>query len=672
MYTGTAKLAKGIKMNYFMKTSHLPPRLPGQVGAAGKFQITLMILCSYALVLLWTPAPVRAVTLPETAKLLPPETVLLVDVQNMSRLKKQFEETSFYKLCKDPAMAPFLDDLKTKWREQSRMRKNKPHGLLAGIDELPEGRVALAVVFNEKLKDTKDPPSLLLIQWGQNINKIREAADKKVRQAVEDGDHRKTEDYRGVDITTIIRESSRVLNFCFIEDCLIVSSDMDFLKFVIAHIRGAGSPTLADDADYSSTMRAVKLRDSEQIDCYVSIKQIIKKSIDAVDVDRDTTTSQQTFKPEMTIGNLGLDNVISFGCSISPGAVPTASAGSSFGKALLRIRGQKKGIPKMLEVESAPLRTPRFIPDSAYSISFVNFNIKNAYSELGKILSSFSPQLAAIMFMPLIPASPQGEPPLQIKAGIVDHLGSQIIIAQSMNAPVSGADITGSETSLIAIAIENRGALEKSLSRLHSTILAANNPDASRQFLGHTIYLLEFRGFLPGMISPPTRPMQNPNGGEIPKMPKYAFTVTDTHLIFSKESSVEQVLRTLNSTENVSVVSKRWFNIAKSSIPSLAGLVTLQNDAVWGKYVWSEMRNLSKQMKEKEKESDIKVGVGGRAGSVFSQILSSRARNQLFDFSLLPEFDVVKKYFGLSAIYGISKSDGFFFEFKNLNPPDVD
>ena len=39
------------------------------------------------------------------------------------------------------------------------------------------------------------------------------------------------------------------------------------------------------------------------------------------------------------------------------------------------------------------------------------------------------------------------------------------------------------------------------------------------------------------------------------------------------------------------------------------------------------------------------------------------------DFSLLPEFGVVKKYFGLSAGYGISRPDGFFFEFKYLNPP---
>ena len=47
-------------------------------------------------------------------------------------------------------------------------------------------------------------------------------------------------------------------------------------------------------------------------------------------------------------------------------------------------------------------------------------------------------------------------------------------------------------------------------------------------------------------------------------------------------------------------------------------------------------------------------------------------RFDLFNFSLLPEFDTVRKYFGLSAFYGISTPEGFFFEFKYLNPPATD
>jgi hypothetical protein len=635
---------------------------------SNKFHFTIILFCSYALVLLWKPAPVRALTLPETAKLVPPETVLLIDVQDLSRLKKQFEETDFYKLYKDPAMAPFFEDVKTKWREKSQTRKNKSLGLLAGVDELPEGRAVLALVFNERLKDANEPPFLLIIQWGRNINKIKETVDKMVNKAVEDGNHHKAEDYRGVDITTITRKSSKTFNFCFIEDCLIGSTDLDILKFVIAQVKGAGSPTLGDDADYSATMRAVQLQDAEQIDCFVNIKQIIK----ITKINTDTKDKAQTI-----IDNLGLDNVASFGCSIGPGALPTAPSRSSFGKAFLKINGQKKGVSKMLEIESAPLRTPRFIPEAAYSVSFLNLNINNAYSELGKILSSFSPQLAAIMYMPLIPASPQGEPPVQIKAGIVDHLGSQIIIAQSINEPASGDDSPGPETSLIAVAIQNRYALEKSLSLLHSKILAADKPDASRQLLGHTIYLLDFQGFLPGLMPRARRPMQNPYGRgmpqrRIPTMPKYAFTVTDTHLIFSKESAVENAIRTLNSAQNISVDSARWFNIAKSAVPSLAGMVTLQNDTASGRYIWSEMRNLTKQMQNKDKNSSMEMGVGVRPGSAFPQMMFSQAGVQLFDFSLLPEFEAVKKYFGLSTFYGISRPDGFFFEFKYINPPDVD
>jgi hypothetical protein len=304
-------------------------------------------------------------------------------------------------------------------------------------------------------------------------------------------------------------------------------------------------------------------------------------------------------------------------------------------------------------------------------------DINKAFSELGKILSSISPQLAAIMYMPLIPASVEGEAPVQIQAGIVEHLGSQIIISQSINEPVSGADTTGPETSLVAISIENRRALEQSLSLLHSQILAANKPDASRQLLGHTIYLLDFQGFLPGLKPGSRRPMQHAYGrgspqGGIPQMPKFAFTVTDTHLIFSTESAVEKAIRTLNSTQNASLDSARWFNTAKSAIPSLAGLVTLQNDATSGKYIWTEMRKLTKQMKNKDKESSIEMGVGVRPGSAFPKMIFSQAGIQLFDFGLLPEFDAVKKYFGLSALYGISRPDGFFFEMKYLNPPDVD
>jgi hypothetical protein len=36
--------------------------------------------------------------------------------------------------------------------------------------------------------------------------------------------------------------------------------------------------------------------------------------------------------------------------------------------------------------------------------------------------------------------------------------------------------------------------------------------------------------------------------------------------------------------------------------------------------------------------------------------------------ALLPEFDSVRKYFGSSTLYGVSRTDGFFFKFNYLAP----
>ncbi len=615
-----AKLAKGAQMKYVVKITH-------------KLPFVSILLCSYALILLCSSTSVRAETLVDTAKLIPPETILLMNINDFSRLESQFEKTNFYKLCKDPAMAAFVDDFKNKWQEKIRKLDNELMRVIANADALPQGRLAVALILNEQTIDANEPPLLLITQWGRAIDKIKEAVDKMVKKAIEDGAHRKTENYRGVSITTIIPRPSTSLSYCFVDDCLIGAISPDILKFVIAHIKGADSPTLADDADYTATMKVVKLSDAEQINFYVNIKQIVRTII-----DKDATG-----KAKMIMGNLGLDNVTSFGCSIDPGP---SKAGSevSFGKAFLKVRGEKKGICKMLDIESSAFRAPPFILTSAYSVSFVNLNIRKAYDELGSILSGLFPPLAAIMYMPLLPPSPQGEPPLQLKADIVDHLGSQIIVTQSIGEPISNVSAPRLTKSLIAVAISNPSTLEKSLSLLHSKLLAANNPDARRQLLGHTIYLVDVAGMFPTPSRRPRRPMQNLVGPMTPKMPdKAAFTITDTHLIFAGESAVEQVIRALSGSETVSVGSAQWFNRAKSTIPSVVGLASLQNDAASGEFFWPELRELKKVTnKSRDTDSGTQIGVGVNSTSPFPQMMFSQAGSELFDFSLLPEFDAVR------------------------------
>ena len=595
----------------------------------------------------------QAKVLPDTARLIPPETVLLVDVDNFDQLKTQFEKTNLYKFYKDPAMAAFVEAFKTKRREK--IQKLDGNDILKAIvdaDVLPRGRVAFALVLNKRAIDANEPLALFITQWGENSSKIKEAVDKTVKKAIEDGSHQRSEDYRGVSIKTIIAEgSSRLgygfsstLSYCFIDDCLIGSEDIEVLKFVIAHIKGATSPTLAGDADYTAAAGAIG--PYHDIDLYVNIKQIIKTIL-----AEDTTGKAQS-----TIANLGLDNVTAFGCSIGLGRI---SGSSCCGKAFLKINGAKKGICKILDAESAVLRAPRFIPASAYSATFLNLDIKKAYNELYSILYNFSPAYAAIMHTPLLPPSPDGEPGLELKSDIVEHLGSQIVIAQSARKPFSSSSMP-TET-LVALAVNNRSALEKSISLLYSKM----DPDATRELLGHTIYLVGLPPlpFLTGGI----KPLQDPAVPGAPQLPKLAFTITDTHLIFAVEASVERAIRALSGTEAVSVDSAKWFNSAKSAIPSLVGLASLQDNAASGEFFWWMMKEGGKS---KGEDSSISMGVSVDSKSLSPHLMFSQAG--LFDTSLLPQFDAVRKYFGVSAFYGISRPDGFFFEFKYLNPPATD
>jgi len=615
-------------------------------------QMLSKILAALIISILCMFACARAGTLPKTAKLVPPETALLLEVENFSQLKTQFEKTSPYKLYKDPAMRPFIDDLKSKWQEKAAMPDSEVIKAVVGGDILPQGRLAFALVLNKQAVKAKEPMALFIIQWGEQIDKIREAVEKTIRKAVEDGLHHKSENYRGVSINTIIAEDgkklgygfSSALHYSFTGDCLIGSEDIEALKFAIAHIQGAASPALADDSDYTTTMKSIG--PYHEIDFYLNIKQIIKMAL----------SEDSTDKAKTMMANLGFDNVTSFGCSIGLARSPGSSCCS---KAFLKITGAKKGICKMLDIESTVVTAPRFVPASAYSVTFLNLNVRKAYDELANILNSFSPMYSAWMYTPLPTSSSPDEPGLQIKRDIIDHFGSQIVIAQSMNKPFT-THSAPTET-LFAFAASNVKTLEKSLSLLHSKLIAPNNPDARRELLGRTIYVISMPGlqFFPGGRTP----MQTPTVPTAPRASAFAFTVTDTHLIFGLESSVERAIRELSSGGDSSVRSAKWFTTAKSAIPSVVGLATMEDNTASGELLWWLMKEGRKLLWG----PNIEVN-NGSPSIKFGPLEADK----LFNFSLVPEFDTVRKYFGFWVSYGITRPDGFFFEFKYLNPTGTD
>lgn len=597
-----------------------------------KFNYALMVFCCCALGFFSNTAFAKAKALPKTAKLLPPETMLLADIDDFQLLKTQFEKTSFHKFYTDPAMTAFVEDAKVKWRERiQKLDDNDIFKAILSSEIWPDGRVAIALVLNEESKDFNEPPIVMITQWGEGIDKIKEAVDKMLEKNIEAGGHqKKSENYRGVRIEITIDETSAALNHCFIGDSFIAATNIDLLKFVIAHIKGSSSPALADDSDYKAAMKTVG--PYHDIDFYVNIKQIIKTMLieDPAGETRKWTV------------DLGIDNVAALACSAGVGRSPGNSVTT---KAFLKISGAKKGICKMLEAEFAGVNLPRFIPASTYSVTFFNLDMKKAYDELYNIVYNLNPQYAMMLQMLDLPDSPDGEPGIKFRTDIIGHLGSQIIITRSVNKPFSNTALPAE--SLVALAIDDREAIEKSLSLFHSK--AVDNPESRRELLGHTIYLLGPSNV--PFLSPGMTPMQTHSESGTAQAPTVAFTVTDTHLIFASEAAVERAIRALSSTEVLPVSQAKWFVSAKQAIPSAVGIAAIEDDAASGEIFWWMVKQ-------------------NRAGQTSAKFCPAGV-NGLVNFDLLPPFDAVRKYLGQSAFYGTSMPEGFFFEFKDISPAEL-
>ena len=597
-------------------------------------RISLALFTFQILLISLIPTGVFGSALPRTAKLLPPDTIFLIEVDDVAEFRTQFEKTSFYKLYKDPAMSAFVEDFKIRWKKQfPQLNDSDIFKTIVDAGVIPQGRFAIAA--GQQANDPNEPSILAITQWGQNIEKIKEAVNKIIEKATEAGGHQKTEDYRSVAIKILINKSAETFYYCYIDDCFMAATDLDAVKFAIAQIKGAESRTLADENDYSTAIRAVG--PYHDTDFYLNIKKIISVML----------TADSSGQAAMITTTLGLDNITSLTYSLG---FAKDNGIDIHGKAFMKIDGAKKGICKIMETTSTPIDVPGFIPPTSYSISFLNLDIKKAYDEIYRIAYNFSPMQAGLMLMPLLPPSPDGQPGLQLKPDIIDHFGEQIIMAQMIDKPLPGKTELPQNEMLIALKTNNRDALERSLARLHSTYFAVNNPESQRELLGHTVYLIVVPSlpFFTGGVTP----MGQLDQQNTPQMHKLAFTVTNTHLILASERTVESAIRAISNADSASITSAQWFAKTKAKMPAAVGIASMDDNQASNKVFW-----------EMIKQSD---GTDLMNNPVGADQTTNEKIAELFNPKLLPEFDVIKKYFNQSCGYGITRPDGFFLEFKCL------
>lgn len=598
------------------------------------------------------PALVHSAPLPDSAKLLPPDTLLMLTLNDFQQVRTQFEKTRLYELYKDPTMQPFIEKMKSLLDESVKDEEDELIRLIVQSKMLPTGRLLMAMTFPAKTEAMDfEPNFILLAQWGDKITQVRAAMDKGLQKKIDNGAHKKVERYRGFDIITLLtpqdtdaelkdeqnnedQESNEIIelepsedHYCFFDDSVIYSSDLESLQFTLAQLKNAQSKTLSDDTEYQKARRAVG--PTYDVEAYLNIKLLLDKML----MDSD---SEETAQTQKNLEAMGLDSLscLSAACAVAPKSGTTA-----YSKVLLVTNGTRRGILKMLELSPKPFRAPLFVNPQASQIMSANLNISAAANELFKMLTAINPMFAAAMNSPLTPPQDDGSAGIILKDDLLDNLGDQIIYGAAIETD-STKEEGFTQEQLFALSVRDAERLNRAIAGVHTHFLSGQKPELRREYLGQTLYMIPLAGlFMPGAAVPDNA--EN----------TMAIAVTQTYLLLGGQAAVEKALQRQTQPQTKPLTETEWFRRAMTAVPADAGLISIDNMQLLGKESWTVLKH----------------------GKLNSLVEISVENDELDDllpaFGLLPEFEKVQQYFGIHVGWIITRPDGFFLEMGDIPAP---
>ena len=651
----------------------------------------------------------------EPAAVAPDDTVLFVCVPDASALVAKFKETAWYGLYKEPAMQPCIGPAQKKITEAMEKGLADTWGKL-GVDKpaeipWPTGRITLVmrlavvtrqvrditqnVIGNDHaamMRDVKslEPQVVMLADMGEHLDAARTLTKKILDASVEKGDiRRQQETIRGVDfdaITPIVKKApdadakekaapAKPQNpgyLGFKDNTAIFGTDLALLKDVLARLTGPAGDlaTLASDPGYQAVRKA--LGDSTQAMCYVNIRAILK----ATKETQDANDREQTLKM-MTV--FGVDNIDGAGLGVE--LAPNKSLDARV-RVQLAVRGEKKGLVALLTPPSKPLRTDSLASAKGLAgVMVANYDIgKLINGILALVKEQTGTDVMAMMEAGLAMADRGGDdnkPQLNLKKDIIDRLAGPLSLVVQMTKPYT-AD---SQQVVFSLGLNDAKAFEQTFARLHE-MLTGGDKKQRRDLLNTKIYLLPGAGAaLAGL------------GGEGNGEAAGGVAFVANNLVAGPIKSIEQAIRDsakAGGGEDLSAEPEiKMFRHAVAMLPAQAGLWGYVNVQMSMAQTWGELKNAAKngparpagngppaivpptfnfQAKGIDELGPPKPAANPADAVTNPSALASQL-GQLVDLSLLPDYGVVKKYFGAMAIHLSGNDQGVLAELLLIKPP---
>ncbi|MBI4328150.1 MAG: hypothetical protein HY674_23210, partial [Chloroflexi bacterium] len=621
----------------------------------------LIFVAAAALVLCLVRAAV-----PPVEQLLPADTLGFISVPDWDKAAGYYKESPYGQLWQDPVLKPFKDNLAGQFKEDFLLPLEKQLGIKFGdYADLVHGQLAIAFIPGAAEGDAgKTFGFLFLADAKEKSEKLKtQLADLKKRW-VDANQQVKAEKIREIEFTTIILNAEDWEKFrrsVFSnpdenddppkdsasdkapkkieitigqsQSLLIIANNPKDIEKVLARQAGGLVAPLAEQTSYQAIHSAL-FREA-LVFGWVNFKPVYDLLLRRMSEPGASGKQPGPFALQMdkVLPAIGLGGLKTVAFKLS------ATAEGAYVEAFVGVpEANRQGLFQIvapLPKEAAP---PTFVQADVVKYNRWRLDAQKAWTSLETMLSSISPQIAGMLQLSLEAIGKDKDPNFDFKKNLIGGLGDDFMTIQKVPRSSATIDLESPPT-LHLIGSPNAEQLAHALKATSS--LMPVPPSAGglqeREFLGRKVY---------SMLLPPTA--EGPDAK--PEPHSLHFAAGGGYLALTSDvAMLEEFLRSSDGTGK----TLRDLPGLREAAEKVGGLST----GLFGFENQTETMRANLEILKKDSEAFQKL-LQLTSGGVKPDAEDPQKMKDWFDFSLLPSFDKVSKYFYFSVYAGSSNPDG--------------
>jgi hypothetical protein len=627
--------------------------------------MTTKILRLFAAIALLTVATLAHAAVPAAENLLPGDTLLLVTAPDFIAVRAAAQRSPGWLFWNDPAMKPFHDKFMARWREQ--FIAPLEHDLGVKLDDytgLPQGQFTFAVTQNgwNGADDGPQPGLLLLLDARDQGGLLKTNLDALRKKWMESGKAIHTETVRGIPFSVVTLSSNDLPTLAGIlpgrapvqelgkepkpekpgelvvgqfQSLLIAGNSIKAVEPVVAHLSGGAAPALRDNPVFAADQLS-QFRNAPLFYAWFNAKTLlgVLARVPQESPNPDAPSFLPSYSPTAMLTASGL-----MGLKSASLAYREAPDGSQLNLYLSAPEAARQGILKILAVVPKDANPPVFVPADAVKFWRWRIDGQKSWAELEKMTAALSPGGLAGLNAAIDTANALGrqkDPDFDLRKNLIANLGDDFISYQKAPAGnTPGNPNLAPSLFLFGAANADRAAL--AVKSVASLVYGQPGAPEPRDFLGRKIYTIPLpaRG-LPGGAAPVSRSLYCAASGG------YVALTSEVSMLEEYLRSNAGQARPLRETAGLADAAQRVGGAGN-------GLFGYQNQRETMRAAFAQLKNPA------------------ATGTAMAALPNSL--RDWMDFSLLPDYDQVSKYFYFSVYGGGATADGLSFKVFSPRPP---